>query len=72
MLIELDPLEAQRRHRDVFGLAGWVPDAGEHYFTCKHWDTETRLCTAYSERPQMCQNYGTTEPCKHGCGGSGC
>lgn len=68
MLIELDPIEAQRRHRESMGLAGWIPDEGEHYFTCKHWDTETRLCREYENRPAMCRDYPASGcACKHGC-----
>lgn len=66
MLIELTPEEATDRHRSM-GLHGWIPDEGEHYFTCKHWDETTRLCTVYEQRPQMCRDHPGAY-CKHGCG----
>lgn len=68
MLIPLEPEEAQRRHRELMRLHGWIPDEGEPYFTCRHWDPETRLCTIYEQRPQMCRDYGVATPCCHGCG----
>lgn len=37
---------------------------GEGYFTCKHWDTETKLCGIYETRPEMCQTYPEKDnPC---------
>lgn len=38
-----------------------------YWYTCKHWDQETRLCKIYEQRPQMCRNYPYSSPCTH-CG----
>ena len=40
---------------------------GLHWYTCRHLDTSTGLCTVYAQRPAMCRDfpYGTT--CQH-CG----
>jgi Fe-S-cluster containining protein len=67
MLIPVSYHDATRLHR-LWGFVNWVPDEGEKYFTCKHWDPETRLCTDYENRPGMCRRYGTTKACRHGCG----
>ena len=41
---------------------------GQGYFTCRHWDEETRLCTVYEQRPAMCRDYPYGRPCHHdGC-----
>lgn len=29
------------------------------WFTCKHFDTTTRLCKIYEQRPSMCRTYNT-------------
>lgn len=36
-----------------------------HWYTCKHFDTTTRLCKIYEERPRMCRDYNTKpwSPC---------
>lgn len=34
--------------------------------TCKKFDKEQRICTAYEDRPQLCRNFGNT------CGYEGC
>lgn len=66
MLVELDPSVAREKHRG-WGFVGWEPDEGERYFTCKHWDPSTRLCTVYEERPKMCRDH-PCGACKFGCG----
>lgn len=35
--------------------------------SCRHWDTETRLCTVYDDRPLMCREYPYGGPCNAGC-----
>lgn len=53
-------------------------DRGVPMFTCKWWDVETRLCTVWENRPDMCRGYpnypGHECPhpdcdgdCDHGC-----
>lgn len=34
-----------------------------YWYTCKNWDTETRLCTIYETRPQMCRDFPYMDPC---------
>jgi Fe-S-cluster containining protein len=29
----------------------------KYFYTCKHYDTETTLCTNYENRPRMCSDY---------------
>ena len=41
-------------------------DLGDGHYSCKHWDTETRLCRIYEQRPQMCRDY--PEPGSKVCG----
>ncbi len=43
------------------GCIGWV-------FTCRHFDSVSRQCQAYAERPAMCRDYPYRKPCKY----SGC
>lgn len=44
------------------------------WFTCKHFDTQTRSCTVYFQRPGLCRRYpgavGSGTPCEHA--GKGC
>ena len=67
MLIWLSYDEATKRHRTWKGFEHWVPEEGEFYFTCKHWDPETRLCMDYENRPEMCKNTGVIKPCSFRC-----
>lgn len=40
-----------------------------HHYTCKHFDTKTRLCTDYENRPNMCRSYPNGIACTFkGCG----
>lgn len=73
MLIELTPDEALARAErfEVEPPAGldlreWCE--GYKAYTCRHWDEETRLCTVYEDRPQMCRDYPYNRECQHGCG----
>lgn len=47
----------------------WWKMRGE-LFTCRFWDTKTRLCRVYPNRPKMCRAYAVDGPttCQHGCG----
>ncbi len=39
-----------KRHPDA--------DLGDgHWYTCTHWDEDTRLCGVYEQRPAMCSDY---------------
>lgn len=42
-------------------------DDGSGLYTCRHWDPETRLCTAYEQRPWMCRAYPYGRHCEYGC-----
>ena len=73
MLVSLSPDEATKRMEDLgitwettaqeaeapVDFSAWEPDGNGRVllFTCRHWDTETRLCRAYDERPAMCRDY---------------
>lgn len=69
MLIALTHTEARARMLAVDSQAAMKVDAGEEYFTCRHWDRATRRCRIYHRRPAMCRNHGTSERqrCQH-CG----
>ena len=38
-----------------------------YWYSCKHFDTETRLCKIYESRPNMCRDYPYDSPCRY-CG----
>lgn len=42
------------------------PDS--NFYTCRHWDEETRLCGVYDHRPDLCSKYPYGNACV-GCGG---
>lgn len=73
MLIPLTPEQAKERALRFgatpppgYTLDQWAA-AGQAY-TCRHWDEDTRLCTAYETRPKMCSDYPYARRCEHGCG----
>lgn len=68
MVIPLTRAEAVARYERL-GY-GELKDYGDDYylFTCRHWDEETRLCTAYESRPSMCSRYPYGSECERGCG----
>lgn len=41
-----------------------------HWYTCKNFDTETRLCKIYEQRPQMCRDFN--KDWYHACGVKKC
>jgi Fe-S-cluster containining protein len=55
MLVPLTQYEAEKRYHDL-GY-GTLPEFTQALYTCRHWDTETRLCTAYDQRPWLCRDY---------------
>ena len=69
MVIPLTRRQALARSRK-FGY----PDPPKYpsnwsWFTCRHWDEETRLCGVYDKRPAMCQDYPYfNNKCERGCG----
>jgi Fe-S-cluster containining protein len=74
MLVELTPEEAVERSvrfgvqdpTPEIDLVKWATDYGPLY-TCRHWDEETRLCTVYEDRPDMCRDYPYNRACQHDC-----
>jgi Fe-S-cluster containining protein len=67
MVIPLTPDEARARNIEFGGEPNFADeDAGLHY-ACRNWDEETRLCTIYDERPEMCRAFPYGEPCAFGC-----
>lgn len=69
MLIPLTREEAlERAERFGAPLDQADPTPGWSPHTCRHFDDETRLCTAYEQRPKMCRDYPYASGCHHGCG----
>jgi Fe-S-cluster containining protein len=66
----IQPLTAERTRARAaqFGVSK-EPDDKIKYYSCRHWDEETHLCTIYDERPWMCRTYSNNESkgCEHGC-----
>lgn len=62
MLIPLTTEEAQER-RAIFGGSEIADDSTTPFYTCKHWNEDTRLCNNYEDRPQMCAEYPYTKTC---------
>ena len=72
MLIPLTLEEAQERAEkfgirppsyETHGRLGW--NENTPLYTCKHWDEETRLCSAYEDRPKMCRDFPYGQICEH-------
>lgn len=36
-----------------------------HFYTCRHFDRETRDCRIYNSRPGMCSKYPYGKPCTY-------
>lgn len=70
MVIPLSPKEARERSLRFGGNPRpWPWKLRGHYFMCRHWDEETRLCTVYDQRPRMCSGYPYDgESCELGAG----
>jgi Fe-S-cluster containining protein len=68
MVIALTPFEARRRWADLgYGELKDL-DLGQPLYTCRHWDTATKLCTVYDERPWLCRDFPYALSCHHtGC-----
>lgn len=73
MLVPISDEEAHERS-ERFGVApDFVERAKEEgmaLYKCKNWDEDTKLCTKYESRPDMCAAYPYERPCEH-CGASG-
>ena len=66
MVIPLTPKEARERSQRFGGKLATPWKLRGHYFACRHWDEQTRLCTVYDQRPRMCSGYPYDEPCDLG------
>ncbi len=79
MLREI-PVEEAEKRRERFGTYEGKPplDPDRSWYRCIYWDEDTRLCTAYENRPSMCSEYpypwqptrregGSEGVCEHGC-----
>lgn len=69
MLVPLSEEEARERCV-TFGInpeyVDKCADMGlEQLYTCKNWDEETKLCTKYDARPDMCATYPYETVCFH-------
>ena len=68
MVIPLSLDEANDR-LDRFGSGRqYGPESEGHVYTCRHFDEETRLCTIYAQRPEMCRDYPYAGECEYECG----
>lgn len=47
--------------RHSYGPTG----ARSYWYRCRNYDTESRLCTAYDSRPDMCRNYPYRSTCRY-------
>lgn len=43
------------------------PAAKPDHFTCALWDANTKRCTNYIQRPDMCATFPYGKPCGFGC-----
>ena len=66
MLIPLSPRRMKARSAR-FQIRLAKEEKGEGYFTCTHWDEQTRLCKIYEDRPRMCREFPNGRVCGH-CG----
>lgn len=70
MLIPLTETEVKER---MLKFGGTVPEHVEmkqgQWFTCHHWDENTRLCKDYENRQNVCRDYPTLDypVCEYGC-----
>jgi Fe-S-cluster containining protein len=70
MVIPLSVSEANERLERFGSDREYAPDAEGYVYTCRHFDDETRLCTIYEQRPEMCRDYpyGHNGGCEYECG----
>jgi len=72
MLVPLTYYEAEQRWADL-GYGSLEESCNFQYssqplYTCRHWDTDTRLCSVYDQRPSLCADFPYGESCHHkGC-----
>jgi Fe-S-cluster containining protein len=70
MVIPLSLSEANERLERFGSDREYGPESEGHVYTCRHFDDETRLCTIYEQRPEMCRDFPYAEDggCEYGCG----
>lgn len=68
MIVPLTPTRARSRLRRLGYDDNLAPIDGKRFFTCRHWDEDTRRCGVYDKRPKMCSGYPYGVPCEHDCG----
>src|SRR5262245_61969975 len=68
--MSLDPrhIRNARYVLNMLTARGPLPDHGTGEFDCKYFDRDTRRCTAYDRRPEMCRTFPDGPIC-HMCGG---
>ena len=65
MLVPLTRRQAVARARRLGFRLPWKIGRTHRYFTCRHWDESSRLCTVYDDRPRMCSSYPYGSTCDH-------
>lgn len=66
MLVPLTRDEGRARHERFIGGPWRHEHRPElHLYTCRHWDVDTRLCTIYERRPEMCRDFPYEAGCPH-------
>jgi Fe-S-cluster containining protein len=70
MVVPLSVLEANERLERFGSDREYTSESEGHVYTCRHFDDETRLCTIYERRPEMCRDYpyGHSGGCEYECG----
>lgn len=70
MVVPLSLAEANERLERFGADREYGPESEGHVYTCRHFDDETRLCTIYEQRPEMCRDYpyGHDGGCEYECG----
>lgn len=67
MLIPLNKIEATQRWADMgYTEPLALLEDDRPLWTCRHWNTETRLCDAYEQRPKhLCADFPYGDACHH-------
>jgi Fe-S-cluster containining protein len=70
MVVPLSVSEANERLERFGSDREYTSESEGHVYTCRHFDDETRLCTIYERRPEMCRDYpyGHNGGCEYECG----
>ena len=69
---KVDPKEGAKLLDMLIPLGKTHPNNDQfEMFTCRYWDTETKRCLNYENRPQMCWDYPYDRGRCHVCGATG-